>query len=339
MSLTPAQIQSHLDSLAKPQRALGRWEELAANLCRIEQSTAPEVRPAELIVFAADHGFALSGVEDAARGMTTVMMEQMAIGGTIAAIVAESYGIDRRVVDVGAARPARISHPKLANRSIRSGTDDISHAPAMSLSELREGWKIGMDEARMSQLRGTKVLILGALGTGGELIASCLARLLADVPLDSVWDTETNLLFSEPAAARTLIESATDRVLQRSGYEIDDAGLAEVCGFEVIAMAGAIAQAAKQRQVVLLDGVVSTSAALIAERMIPGSAGSMIAAGRSGSRLHDLMLDKLGLSPYLDWNIQQDEGASALALYPLVLGAAAWCRKAIPTSELIFPST
>lgn len=338
MSLTSAQIQSHLDSLAKPHGALGRWEELAAHLCRIEQSTAPEIRPAELLVFAADHGFALSGIGDVVRGMTTVMMEQMAIGGTVAAVVAESYGIDRRVVDVGAARPARVSHPKLANRSVRSGTDDISHAPAMSLSELRESWKIGMDEARMSQLRGSKVLILGAMGTGGELVASCLARLLADAPLDSVWETESTPLFSEPVAARSLIESATDRVLQRSGYEIDDAGLAEVCGLEIIAMAGAIAQAAKQRQVVLLDGVVSTSAALIAERMVPGSVGSMIAAGRSGTRIHDLMLEKLGLSPYLNWNIRQDEGSNALALYPLLLGAAAWCRKTIPTSELIFPN-
>ncbi|MCU0714936.1 MAG: nicotinate-nucleotide--dimethylbenzimidazole phosphoribosyltransferase [Pirellula sp.] len=337
MSIRPDQIQTHLDALAIPPGSLGSWGRLAAHLCSIEQSVAPEVRPAELLVFAADHGFAIEGVASATRGMSTLMMEQMAIGGAVSAIVAEAYGIGRRVVDVGVARPARFQHPMLAVRSIKLGTDNIVHVPAMSLSELREGWKVGVDEARMSQLRGAKVLLLGTVGVGGQLIASCLARILADVPIDSVWEGPVEDLWEDRDQARVLIEKATDRVLQRCGYEIDEAGIAEVCGFEVIAMAGAMAQAAKQRQVVILDGVVATAAALISERMFPGSVHAMIAAGRSGGTAHDLMLQKLGLTPYLDWQIRLDDGAGAVALYPLVLGAAAWCRKAIATSDLIFP--
>lgn len=337
MTIRLDQIQSHLDSLAIPTGALGHWRRLAEHLCRIEQSIAPEVRPAELIVFAADHGFALESVPTAIRGMSTLMMEQMAIGGAVSAIVAESFGIERRVVDLGVARPARFQHPTLTSRSIKLGTDNIAHVPAMSLSELREGWKVGVDEARMSQLRGAKVLLLGTVGIGGQLIASCLARILADVPLESVWDGVGKDLWEDDTKAGTLIESATDRVLQRCGYEIDEAGIAEICGFEVIAMAGAMSQAAKQKQVVIFDGVVSTAAALISERMHPGSVDSMIAAGRSGSVVHDLMLQKLGLSPYMDWQIQSDDGSGAVALYPLVLGAAAWCRKTVATSELIFP--
>jgi nicotinate-nucleotide--dimethylbenzimidazole phosphoribosyltransferase len=337
MSIRLDQIQSRLNSLAIPQGALGHWRRLAEHLCVFEQSVAPEVRPAELLVFAADHGFAIESVTNATRGMSTLMMEQMAIGGTVSAVVAESFGIDRRVVDVGVARPARFQHPKLANRAIKLGTDNISSVPAMSLSELREGWKVGVDEARMSQLRGAKVLLLGTVGVGGQLIAGCLARILADVPMESVWGGVGQDLWEDDTTARTLIETATDRVLQRCGYEIDEAGIAEVCGFEVIAMAGAMSQASKQKQVVILDGVVAAAAALIAQKMIPGSVDSMIAAGRSGTAVHDLMLQKLGLEPYLDWQIRLDDGSGAVALYPFVLGAAAWCRKSVATNELIFP--
>lgn len=318
------EIRAHLDRLIKPPGSLGQWETLAERLCTIQQSLTPVVRPAELIIFAADHGVVESGVTLWPSMVTTAMIEQIAQGRSASAVLAQLYEIDYRVVDVGSITPPRITHPKIALRRIASGTRDLSKEPAMTLHEFRQALTIGVDEARMTLLRGAKVVIAGEMGIGNSTSASCLARLLADVPMDQAVGNGagTNALSFEKK--RSAIQVATDHVLERCGRTIDEAALAAVCGFEIVAMAGFFVQCAKQKQTILLDGMIATAGALVAQQFYPEVADQMIAAHESEESAHAPMLDKLTLTPMLKWKMRLGEGTGALALYPLLAGAAAW---------------
>jgi len=318
------QIRDHLDSLAKPPGSLGHWETLAERLCLVQQTLNPKVRPAELIVFAADHGVIREGVTLWPSMITTLMIEQIVQGNSASAVLANLYELDYRVVDVGTAVPPRITHPKLSSRRIAAGTKNLMNESAMTLHEFREALTIGADEARMSFLRGVQVVIAGDMGIGNTTAASCLARLLADVSMEDAIGNGAGASSVSLERKREVVRSATDRVLERCGRTIDEAALAAVGGFEIAAIAGFFVQCAKQKQTILLDGLIATAGALIAKQFMPEVAQSMIAAHESEEPAHAKMLAQLELVPMLNWNMRLGEGTGALALYPLLLGAAAW---------------
>jgi len=111
-------------------------------------------------------------------------------------------------------------------------------------------------------------------------------------------------------------------------------GIAAVCGFEIAAMAGFFAQAAQQGSTILLDGYVTTAAALIAEHLCPGTAARMIAAHLSAEPGHRAALDALGLEPLLEWNMRLGEGTGALTALPLLDSAAALMSDVALLSEV-----
>ena len=318
------EIRAHLDRLVKPQGSLGQWETLAERLCTIQRSLKPVVRPAELILFAADHGVVASGVTLWPSMITTAMIEQIAQGRSASAVLAQLYEIDYRIVDVGSITPPRIKHTKIALRRIAPGTKDLSNEPAMTLHEFRQALSIGVDEARMTLLRGAKVVLAGEMGIGNSTSASCLARILADVPMDQAVGKGAGANELSHDKKRSAVRVATDHVLERCGRTIDEAALAAVSGFEIVAMAGFFVQCAKQNQTILLDGMIATASALIAQQFYPEVVEQMIAAHESEEPAHAQMLERLGLVPMLKWNMRLGEGTGALALYPLLAGAAAW---------------
>lgn len=320
-------IRCYFDGLIKPPGSLGTWEDLAERLCWIQQTLHPVTTPAELIVFAADHGVVQSGVSLWPSSVTTVMIEQIATGTAASSVLATAYGIDYRVVDVGSLTPPSIDHPKLSSRRVAAGTQNLRDQPALTLHEFREAMSIGADEARMSFLRGAKVVIVGEMGIGNTTSASCLARLLADVPLEQAVGNGAGSTDASFDAKKQAVQLATDRVLERCGRSIDEAALAAVSGLEIAAMAGFYMQAAKQDQVILLDGMIATAGALIAQQYFPEVVHKLIAAHLSQEPAHIAMLEKLGLQPMLQWGMRLGEGTGGLALYPLLQGAAAWVSK------------
>lgn len=318
------EIRAHLDRLVKPQGSLGQWEVLAERLCIVQQSLNPIVRPAELIVFAADHGVVQAGVTLWPSMVTTVMIEQIAQGFSASGVLAQLYDVDYHVVDVGTVIPPRITHPKLSSRRIAAGTKNLLEESAMTLHEFRQALSIGVDEARQTLLRGARVVIAGDMGIGNTTSASCLARLLADVSLSQVVGNGAGSSVQSLEKKRSVVKTATDRVLERCGRTIDEAALAAVSGFEIAAMAGFFVQCAKQKQTILLDGMIATAAALIAQQFLPEVVDQMIAAHESDEPAHAQMLARLTLAPMLHWNMRLGEGTGGLALFPLLAGAAAW---------------
>jgi len=328
-------IRSFLDGLIKPPGSLGVWEELAERFCLIQQTIRPIATPAELIVFAADHGVVQSGVSIWPSSVTTLMIEQIATGKAASAVLAAEFGIEYHVVDVGSATPPSIIHPKLSSRRIAAGTRNLQEEPAMTLHEFREAMSIGADEARMSFLRGAKVVLVGEMGIGNTTSASCLARLLADVPVEQAVGVGAGSTDDSRHAKLNAVQVATDHVLERCGRSIDESALAAVSGFEIAAMAGFYIQAAKQHQVILLDGMIATAGALIAQQYYPEVIHNMIAAHESQEPAHAAMLERLTLEPMLRWGMRLGEGTGALALYPLLKGAAAWVSKMGKITEVM----
>ena len=198
---------------------------------------------------------------------------------------------------------------------------------AMTIDEFRQALFIGEDEARMTLLRGAKVVIGGDMGIGSTTSASCIARILADVPMEHVVGKGAGANDQSLEKKRLAVRVATERILERCGRTIDDTAIASVSGFEIVAIAGFFVQSARQKQTILLDGMIATAGALIAQHIYPEVSEHMIAAHESEEPAHAQMLSKLQLVPMLKWNMRLGEGTGALALFPLLAGAAAWATE------------
>jgi nicotinate-nucleotide--dimethylbenzimidazole phosphoribosyltransferase len=328
-------IKSHVGLLQRRHGPAGQWSVLAERICHTQQSCQPMVTPSELVLFAADHGVVEADQRKSALSCSDeAMLEMMAMGQTIPTVFAKHYGMEYRIVDVGSIAKPSFQHPFLSDRRIAPGTRNLAVEPAMTLHEFRDALAIGVDEARMTHLRASKMVLVGELGIGSEVSACCIARLLADISMDRLLRTPAGASENQLQSKRAAVEIASDRVLERCGRTIDEAGIAAVCGLEIAAIAGFFVQAAKQNQTILLDGFIATAAALIAQQFYPEVSHRMIASSLSDEPAHADMLSQLGLTPMLPWNKNTGKAMGALALYPLVTAAVAWLTQMASLDEL-----
>jgi nicotinate-nucleotide--dimethylbenzimidazole phosphoribosyltransferase len=314
---------AHLDALAKPQRSLGRLEPLAVQLAVVQQSLSPRTRPRRIVLFAGDHGVVARGVSAWPQAVTGLMVETIRAGRAASSALAAAHGCDVRLVDVGVASPPAPPHPPFYHHaSIAPGTADLASEPAMARAQFDAAWAVGADEARRAHADGHVVLIAGEMGIGNTTPAACLTALLTGADPAHVVGRGAGADDEAMAAKVEIVAAATARAAALLASD-PHAAIASVAGFEIVAMAGFFAGGAAQGATLLLDGYVATSAALVAERLAPGTVRAIIAAHRSAEPGHAAALAALGLEPLLEWEMRLGEGTGALVALPLLDSAAA----------------
>jgi nicotinate-nucleotide--dimethylbenzimidazole phosphoribosyltransferase len=316
-------VQAKLDALAKPVGSLGQLEALAVELALASQSLTPATRPRRLVLFAGDHGVVAQGVSAWPSAVTTAMVETILKGQATSTALAAAHGVDVRVVDAGMVQPPRRPLPAYFNaQPVARGTSDLSVGPAMSTDQFDAAWALGAAEARAAVDAGCRLLIAGEMGIGNTTSAACLTHALAGIDADTATGSGAGADAAMRAAKRDIVAQAVAGLEGRT----DKAALAAIAGFEIAAMAGFYAEAAGQGVPVLLDGYVTTAAALIAERLCPGTRDVMIAGHLSAEPGHRAALAQLGLTPVLEWQMRLGEGSGALVALPLLDSAAALLR-------------
>jgi nicotinate-nucleotide--dimethylbenzimidazole phosphoribosyltransferase len=334
--LSPATIRRHLDRLTKPPGSLGRLEDLAVRLCSIQQSLAPKTQPRRLVLFAADHGVVAEGVTAWPAAVTHLMVQNIVAGGAASSVLARTTGTDLQVIDVGTLGPDLGPARGYACHKVLGGSRNLAAGPALTPAEFEQAVQVGREQARLAAADGMSVVAAGEMGIGNSTPASCLTALLAEVPVETAVGrgagADDAILIRKRAVVAAAVAS------QRSTQDADRtwpprpvnvlAAVAAVGGLEIAAMAGFYMAAADHGLTVVLDGFIATAAALVAERLRPGTAGVMIAAHRSAEPGHGAALARLGLEPFIDsWGMRLGEGTGALLLLPLLDAAAAIIRE------------
>lgn len=332
MTITPASVQARLDALAKPPGSLARLEALAVELAVAQQSLAPATRPRRIVLFAGDHGVIAQGVTPWPSAVTTAMVATILKGRASSTALAAAHGADLRVVDAGVADPPPGPFPAhYRAAAVARGTADLALGPAMDATQFDAAWALGADEARRAVVDGFHLLIAGEMGIGNTTPSACITHALTGIPAD----TATGSGAGADAAMREVKRRIVADAVTRLGGRRDKAALAAIAGFEIAAMAGFYAEGASLGAVLLLDGYVTTAAALIAEELAPGTRRRMIAAHRSAEPGHGAALAHLGLEPVLDWGMRLGEGTGALTALPLLDGAAVLLNDVATLAEVL----
>jgi nicotinate-nucleotide--dimethylbenzimidazole phosphoribosyltransferase len=180
-----------------------------------------------------------------------------------------------------------------------------------AVRRIEEGIAVADELAR----DGVGVVVIGEMGIGNTTAAAALCAALLDV---EPWATCGRGTGVDDAGLAHKVD-VVSRALSANDLSDDPLDLlAALGGFELALLCGLALGAAANRQVVLLDGFISTVAALVAARLAPRAADAMIAAHLSPEPGHRLALDTLQLEPLLDLGLRLGEGSGAALALPVL---------------------
>ena len=309
-------VRELIDGKTKPPGALGRVESVALQLARATGRPAPRLESCELTIFAADHGIAAEGVSAYPQAVTREMVLNFLHGGAAANVFAGAVGASVRVVDAGVAGDS-IRHPELLSRRVAPGTRNCRVEPAMAAAQRDDALRAGQ---LLAEDCTADVLCFGEMGIGNTSAAALIAHKVLDLPLTGLIGRGTGLDDAGLTHKRAVLEDAA----ARTDAPLSPAeALAEYGGFEIAMMAGAMLDGARSNRPVLVDGFISTAAALLALRMEPAVERSLIFAHRSAEPGHSEMLQALNARPILGLDMRLGEGTGALLAWPVVRAASA----------------
>jgi nicotinate-nucleotide--dimethylbenzimidazole phosphoribosyltransferase len=316
-----AQARARQETLTKPSGALGRLEDLSVwvaacqGVCPPRQFERPRV-----VVFAGDHGVTAAGVSAYPAEVTAQMVANFDAGGAAINVLAELAGAGVRVVDVAVDADAPLS-PSIGMHKVRRGSGNIAVEDALSADETDAAIEAGRKIADEEVDEGADLLIAGDMGIGNTTAATTLIAALTNSEPVAVVGRGTGV---DDAGWARKTAAIRDALFRARAVRSDPVALLRVCGgADLAAMAGFVAQAAVRRTPVLLDGVVVTAAALVADRLAPGAKQWWQAGHLSTEPAHALALQQLALEPIVDLRMRLGEGTGAAIALPFLRAAVA----------------
>ena len=315
-----ARLQHKIDHKTKPLGALGRLESLALQLGLIQRSETVALTQPQMVVFAADHGVAFEAVSAFPQAVTVQMVVNMLAGGAAINVFARQHGFALQVVDAGVAAELP-AHPQLLQRKVAFGTRNLCIEPAMTATQVRSALDAGMQVVR--DLPGN-VVAFGEMGIGNTSAAALLLARLVGASLMDATGRGTGLNDEQLTRKRGVLARALAR---NPAATAPLEALADVGGFEIAMMTGAMLQAASDRRVVLVDGFIASAAALVAHALVPQVMDYLVFCHRSAERGHELLLTHLDAQPLLALDLRLGEGSGALLAWPLVQSASSFLNE------------
>jgi nicotinate-nucleotide--dimethylbenzimidazole phosphoribosyltransferase len=316
-----AEARARQETLTKPSGALGRLEDLSVwvaacqGVCPPRQFERPRV-----IVFAGDHGVTAAGVSAYPAEVTAQMVANFEAGGAAINVLAGLAGAGVRVVDVAVDSEAPLS-PSIGAHKVRRSSGNIAIEDALSADETEAAIEAGRRIADEEVDAGADLLIAGDMGIGNTTAATTLIAAVTNSEPVAVVGRGTGV---DDAGWARKTAAIRDALFRARTLRLDPVGLLRVCGgADLAAMAGFVAQAAVRRTPVLLDGVVVTAAALIADRLAPGARQWWQAGHLSTEPAHAIALQRLDLEPIVDLGMRLGEGTGAAIALPILRASVA----------------
>ena len=311
-------IQAKIDNLNKPKGSLGRLEELAMQVCLIQQTLEPSLAHPCHLLLGGDHGIEREGVSVSPREVTWQQMINFTRGGGGVNMFCRQHGFKLRIVDVGVDYDFS-DVPGIIDRKIARGTKNFLYEPAMSEEEFDRAIQIGSDLVDDCVKEGCRVLCIGEMGIGNTSPSSIWMSLFGDIPLKDCIGAGAGLnndgirhkyevLSKALARHQSSLSPLTSHLLPLRIFG----------GFEMIAAIGAMLRTAELHLIILIDGFIMTACALGAILLYPASQDYMIFTHCGDEAGHKMMLDIVDAKPLLHFGLRLGEGTGALCAYPLV---------------------
>lgn len=300
------ETQKRLDNLTKPLGSLGRLEEIAKQVVAITGKKNPVLKNKVIITMAGDHGVVEEGVSAYPKEVTPQMVYNFLRGGAGINVLAKHEGAKVLVVDMGVAVDFKLQDGLIVKK-VNYGARNFTKGPAMKKEEAIRSVETGIE--LVLGVKEIDIVGTGDMGIGNTTPSSAITAVFTKQKVEIVTGRGTGISNDGLEKKIKAIKKGIKINKPNSKDAIDV--LSKVGGFEIGGLAGVIIGAAMRKIPVVLDGFISTAAAIIAVNIEPETRGYLIASHKSVEQGHKVSLSYLGLKPVLDLNLRLGEGTGA----------------------------
>ncbi len=304
--------RAHWDGIAKPLNGLGHLEDAVVSIAALTGEPKVDIGKRAVVVFCADNGVVAEGVTQTDASVTATMAGQIRDHRSSVCLMAKGAGADVFAVDMG-----MLNHVDgVDGCHIADGTGNLAVEPAMTAEQAGKAIAYGMDLVKHYANQGYRILVTGEMGIGNTTTSSAVASVLLNMPVEQVTGRGAGL--SDAGLVRK--QEAIRRGIAVNRPDPEDAldVLAKVGGFDIAGMVGLFLGGALYRVPILIDGLISSVAALIAARLCPNSRAAMLASHTSAEPAAQAILDELGQTAILHAGMKLGEGTGAVCMLPLL---------------------
>lgn len=314
--------KKHWDQIAKPIDSLGMLEDYVVRICKMQGNPKPyDIKKRALLALCGDHGVVAEGVTQTGSEVTKVVSDNFAKGVSTVNRMAKVAGVDVFAVDMGIdceRYPEKnVVTGVVIDRKIARGTNNLAVTSAMTREQCVKALQTGMDLVGELKEQGYKIIATGEMGIGNTTPTSVLAAIFLNLDADKVTGRGAGLSKEGLSVKKQVVSQAVKRIRNAGCRDAVDI-LAEGGGFEIAGMAGVFLGGVKYHIPIVIDGAISSVAALTAWKINPKVSDYVLASHESEEITGKLALEKLGVEAILHGRMCLGEGTGAMALFPLL---------------------
>ena len=307
-------VLQNWDGIAKPLDGMGRFETITARIGAIMGTDEIDLTKKAVIIMCADNGIVEEGISQSGQEVTAAVAKQMGKSLSCVGRMAVSIGVDTIPIDIGMNHQDPIQG--VLDRKIRCGTRNFRKEPAMTEAETVQAIMTGIEAVAVCRDEGYRILATGEMGIGNTTTSSAVAAALLQCDADTVTGRGAGLSDEKIVHKRQIIAEAIEK------YELTGADpfriLMTVGGLDIAGLAGVCIGGALYHIPIVLDGVISMTAALLADRIVPGTAKYLIAAHKGKEPAVEVLMKELGAEPVIDGKMALGEGTGAVMMMALI---------------------
>ncbi|WP_026518221.1 nicotinate-nucleotide--dimethylbenzimidazole phosphoribosyltransferase [Butyrivibrio sp. MC2021] len=312
-------IKHSWDTVSKPIDGLGDFEELICRIGAIQRKEVPDTHKRATLIFCADNGIVEEGVSQSGKEITLSVAKALGSGISSACTLGRHAKVDIIPVDIGidsdevveGVRACKISH----------GTKDFLKEPAMTAEEALQAIETGINLVKELSDSGFGIIATGEMGIGNTTTTTAVLSAILGIDSDELTGRGAGLSDEGLSRKRQVIREGLEKYSfdqirdeKERAFEI----LRSVGGLDIAGLVGAFIGGAICHVPMVIDGVISSTAALIADILVPGVRDYLIPSHRGREKGNKIVLKRLGLFPYIKGNMALGEGTGALMLFPLL---------------------
>jgi nicotinate-nucleotide--dimethylbenzimidazole phosphoribosyltransferase len=321
------------DGISKPIDGLGDFEELICKIAAIQRTEKPGAEKRTAVIFCADNGIVEEGISQSDKSITKAVAVALGKGISSACTMANSSKVLVLPVDIGIDCDEKIEGVR--DLKVSKGTANFLKAPAMTEGEVLIAIERGIELVGELKGDGYDIISAGEMGIGNTTTSAAVLAAILDIDSDDITGRGAGLdnegLLRKMKVIREGIKKYGFRQhIQESGETGDktDSSIDQknrafealrcLGGLDIAALTGLFVGGAKYHIPVVIDGIISSTAAVLADTFVPGCRDYMIASHRGREHGNELALKSLGLKPYIDGNMALGEGTGAIMLFSLL---------------------
>jgi nicotinate-nucleotide--dimethylbenzimidazole phosphoribosyltransferase len=312
-------VKENWDKVSKPIDGLGDFENLICRIAAIKRDEWPDVSDRCAVIFCADNGIVDEGISQSDKSITLAVAKALGNGISSACCLGESANVKIMPVDIGIDCDEEISGVR--NLKISKGTKSFLKEPAMSEEEVLSAIEAGISIVNELSKEGVGIISSGEMGIGNTTTSAAVLSAILDIDSDEITGRGAGLDDEGLTRKKRVIRKALNK------YDFSDVQdekertfeiLRTFGGLDIAGITGLFIGGAKYHVPVVIDGVISSTAAIIAEKLVPGTVDYMIPSHRGRERGNEQALKCLGLEAFINGNMALGEGTGAIMLFPIL---------------------